>query len=100
MAMSMTGAVMRADGEAGQNFVGFEADRIAQRRVFEDDRGGVIKEQNDDPMRPMQTENGLAKAWLGLAVSRNWRSNGDPDVRPLLGRASPSTRTRPSPPVT
>jgi hypothetical protein len=45
MEMSVTGAEMRADGEAGQNFVGFEADRIALRRAFEDDCSALIKEQ-------------------------------------------------------
>jgi hypothetical protein len=45
MELSVTGDEMRADGEAGQNFVGFEADRIAQRRVFEDDHSALIKEQ-------------------------------------------------------
>jgi hypothetical protein len=45
MELNMTGDVMRADDEAGQNFVGFEVDRIAQRRVFEDDQVGLIKEQ-------------------------------------------------------
>jgi hypothetical protein len=43
MELNVTGDEMRADGEAGQNFVGFEANRIAQRRVFEDDPGAVIK---------------------------------------------------------
>jgi hypothetical protein len=45
MELNVTGDGMRADGEAGQNFVGFEADRIALRRVFEDDHGALIKEQ-------------------------------------------------------
>ncbi len=45
MELNVTGDDMRADGEAGQNFVGFEADRIAQRRVFEDDQLGLIKDQ-------------------------------------------------------
>jgi len=44
MELNGTGDAMRADGEAGQNFVGFEADRIAQRRVFEDDHSALIKE--------------------------------------------------------
>ncbi len=45
MELYATADEMRADGEAGQNFVGFEADRIALRRVFEDDHGALIKEQ-------------------------------------------------------
>jgi len=45
MELNVTRDGMRADCEAGQNFVGFEADRIAQRRVFEDDHGGLIKDQ-------------------------------------------------------
>jgi hypothetical protein len=45
MELNVTGDGMRADGEAGQNFVGFEADRIAQRRAFEVDQGGLINEQ-------------------------------------------------------
>ena len=45
MELNTTGDAMRPDGEAGQNFVGFEADRIAQRRVFEDDQSGLIKDQ-------------------------------------------------------
>jgi hypothetical protein len=45
MELNVTRDEMRADGEAGQNFVGFEADRIALRRVFEDDRSALIKEQ-------------------------------------------------------
>jgi hypothetical protein len=45
MELNVTKDGMRADGEAGQNFVGFEADRIALRRVFEDDHGALIKEQ-------------------------------------------------------
>jgi hypothetical protein len=45
MELNVTRDDMRADGEAGQNFVGFEADRIAQRRVFEDDHSALIKEQ-------------------------------------------------------
>jgi hypothetical protein len=43
MELNVTGEEMRADGEAGQNFVGFEADRIAQRRGFEDDHTALIK---------------------------------------------------------
>jgi hypothetical protein len=45
MELDVTGDEKSADGEAGQNFVGFEADRIAQRRVFEDDHSALIKAQ-------------------------------------------------------
>ena len=45
MELNVTGDETRADGEAGQNFVGFEADRIALRRVFENDRGALLAEQ-------------------------------------------------------
>ena len=45
MELNVTGDAMRADGEAGQNFVGFEADRIALRRLFEDDQSALMKDQ-------------------------------------------------------
>jgi hypothetical protein len=45
MELNVTWDGMRADSEAGQNLVGFEADRIAQRRVFEDDHGASIKKE-------------------------------------------------------
>jgi len=45
MELNVTGDEIRADGDAGQGFVGFEADRIALRRVFENDRGALLAEQ-------------------------------------------------------
>ena len=45
MELNMTGDGLRAEGEPGQNFVGFEADRIALRRAFEGDHGAMSKEQ-------------------------------------------------------
>ncbi len=36
---------VRAEGDEGQSFVAFEGDRIAQRRVFEDDQGALSKDQ-------------------------------------------------------
>jgi hypothetical protein len=36
---------LHIENDAGQSFVGFEANRIAQRRVFEDDHGALIKEK-------------------------------------------------------
>ena len=43
MELSVTADDMRSDGEADQDFVGFEADRIAHRRDFEDDQSALIK---------------------------------------------------------
>ena len=45
MELNITGDDVHTEGEVGQSFVAFEADRIAQRRVFEDDHGRSIKEQ-------------------------------------------------------
>ena len=45
MELNVTGNGVHAEGDAGQSIIGFEADRIAQRRVFEDDQGALIKDQ-------------------------------------------------------
>jgi hypothetical protein len=45
MELNVIGNEMRAEADAGQSFVGFEADRIALRRVFESDRGALLAEQ-------------------------------------------------------
>lgn len=45
MELNVTGDEMSPEGDAGQSFVGFEADRIALRRVFENDRGALLAEQ-------------------------------------------------------
>ena len=44
MELNVIGDDLQAESE-GQSFVGFEANRIAQRRVFEDDHGALLKEQ-------------------------------------------------------
>lgn len=43
MELNVNGDDLHVENDAGQYFVGFEADRIAQRRVFEDDHGALIK---------------------------------------------------------
>jgi len=45
MKLNVTGNEMSAEGDAGESFIGFEADRIAQRRVYESDDSALIKEQ-------------------------------------------------------
>jgi hypothetical protein len=45
MELNVTGDDVQTENDEGQSFVGFEADRIAQRRVFEDEHGRSIKEQ-------------------------------------------------------
>jgi len=43
MELNATGHDLNLESDAGQNIVGFEADRIAQRRAFEGDHGALIK---------------------------------------------------------
>jgi len=45
MELNVTGNGAPVESDADQCFVGFEADRIAQRRVFEEDHGALIKEK-------------------------------------------------------
>jgi len=45
MELNVTGDDVHAEGDAGQKTIGFEADRIAQRRVFEEDQGALSKGQ-------------------------------------------------------
>jgi len=45
MELNITEDETRVEGDVEQSFVGSEADRIAERRVFEDDRGESIEEQ-------------------------------------------------------
>lgn len=40
MELNVTGDDLHTEDDEGQNLVGFEAKRIAQRRIFEDHRGG------------------------------------------------------------
>ena len=67
---------VRLESKGGQSFVGFEANRIAQRRVFEDDLGCVDQSEDADPMSPLPARDQLAEqTWtpthLGL-----WPSPG------------------------
>ena len=48
MELNITGDGVHAEGDAGQNTIGFEADRIALRRVFENDRGALLAEQRSN----------------------------------------------------
>ena len=45
MELNVTSDGVLDEGDAGQSFVGFEADRIALRRVFENDSGALLAEQ-------------------------------------------------------
>jgi len=45
MKLNVTSDGVHDEGDAGQSFAGFEADRIALRRVFENDRGALLAEQ-------------------------------------------------------
>ena len=45
MELNVNGDDLHVEADAGQSFVGFEADRIALRRVFENDRGALLAEQ-------------------------------------------------------
>ncbi len=52
MVQNVTGDDIHTENAEGQSFIGFETNRIAQRRVFEDDHGDSIKRAGDDPLRP------------------------------------------------
>jgi len=45
MELNATGHDLNLESDAGLSIIGFEADRIAQRRVFEDDSSALIIEQ-------------------------------------------------------
>jgi hypothetical protein len=44
MELDVIGDDVPTENDGGQSFVGFEANRIAQRRVFEDVQAGSIRE--------------------------------------------------------
>ena len=48
MELNVTGDGFHIQNDAGQSLAGFEADRIALRRVFENDRGALLAEQRWD----------------------------------------------------